>query len=610
MASIKNYERPERRKARMVNDRPSDYDPLDNSPVEPLQEARRDFFNSHLKQYTELISFFRWYPDLFLDMMRQRDPITNKPKDGVYIHFDQRVFLRCICRFTSVYGVFPRGWSKTWSEVISMFVIAILYPGITMSLTAQTRENAAKLLKDKYDEITKQYPLLKNEMLKPKISRDIFELEFVNGSKIDNLANAQSSKGTRRNRIQIEESALIDNDLFEDALKPIVEIGRMTVGSGIVNPLELNQQINFFTTSGFRGSDEWVRSVKMYRDMLDLKGEMVLGSGWMLACWMGRGSNKTQILKKKKNTGAVAFARNYEEKWVGAVDNQLVDINHLMNTRVLTQPVFENKDNSREIILGVDVARSANNSNNKTIISVVEEHHADNGLIKQLDLINMFLVSNQLTFTAQACLVKRIQRQYNAKIVIVDTNGLGSGIRDELLKPNVDLETGETYDAWDAVNGEIRSEYKDAKQLLFALNSQAKDETKKDGRINSYAIINFIDCVDGKKLRLLEEKKDNMINLNDAEEIEKFVPYEQTNALVDEISNLKLKHLTNGEVTVEKVLNKIDKDRFSSLIYALWWAMSYDNNLKTDDKDLIMAIARLNYNSFRSGRSSINKIFQ
>ena len=610
MASIKNYERPERRKARMVNDRPSDYDPLDNSPVEPLQEARRDFFNSHLKQYTELISFFRWYPDLFLDMMRQRDPITNKPKDGVYIHFDQRVFLRCICRFTSVYGVFPRGWSKTWSEVISMFVIAILYPGITMSLTAQTRENAAKLLKDKYDEITKQYPLLKNEMLKPKISRDIFELEFVNGSKIDNLANAQSSKGTRRNRIQIEESALIDNDLFEDALKPIVEIGRMTVGSGIVNPLELNQQINFFTTSGFRGSDEWVRSVKMYRDMIDLKGEMVLGSGWMLACWMGRGSNKTQILKKKKNTGAVAFARNYEEKWVGAVDNQLVDINHLMNTRVLTQPVFENKDNSREIILGVDVARSANNSNNKTIISVVEEHHADNGLIKQLDLINMFLVSNQLTFTAQACLVKRIQRQYNAKIVIVDTNGLGSGIRDELLKPNVDLETGETYEAWDAVNGEIRSEYKDAKQLLFALNSQAKDETKKDGRINSYAIINFIDCVDGKKLRLLEEKKDNMINLNDAEEIEKFVPYEQTNALVDEISNLKLKHLTNGEVTVEKVLNKIDKDRFSSLIYALWWAMSYDNNLKTDDKDLVMAIARLNYNSFRSGRSSINKIFQ
>lgn len=151
----------------------------------------------------------------------------------------------------------------------------------------------------------------------------------------------------------------------------------------------------------------------------------------------------------------------------------------MLKTRVLTEPVLDNIDNKREIILGVDVARSANNANNKTVISVVEEHHAHNGLIRQLDLINMFLVSNQLNFSAQACLVKRVQQQYNAKIVVVDTNGLGSGLRDELLKPNVDVQTGETYDAWDAVNGEIRSEYRDAKPLLFALNSQSKDETKK-----------------------------------------------------------------------------------------------------------------------------------
>lgn len=142
---------------------------------------------------------------------------------------------------------------NTWGEVISMFILAVLYPGITMSLTAQTKANAAELLKDKYDEITRQYPLLKNEMLKPRIAKDDFELTFTNGSRIDVLANAQSSKGQRRNRIQIEESALIDNYTFEDALKPIVEIGRTTQGKiGIPDPQELNQQINFFTTSGFR----------------------------------------------------------------------------------------------------------------------------------------------------------------------------------------------------------------------------------------------------------------------------------------------------------------------------------------------------------------------
>lgn len=140
---------------------------------------------------------------------------------------------------------------NTWGEVISMFIIAILYPGITMSLTAQTKANAAELLKDKYDEITRQYPLIKNEMFKPKVAKDDFEVNFVNGSRIDVLANAQQSKGQRRNRIQIEESALLDNDTFEDALKPIVEIGRTTRGKlGIVDPEELNQNISFYTTAG------------------------------------------------------------------------------------------------------------------------------------------------------------------------------------------------------------------------------------------------------------------------------------------------------------------------------------------------------------------------
>lgn len=122
-----------------------------------------------------------------------------------------------------------------------------------MAMTAQTKANATELLKDKYDEITRQYPWFKNEILKVRSAKDDFELTFVNGSRIDVLANAQTSKGQRRNRIQIEESALIDNYTFEDALKPIVEIGRTTQGKlGTTDPLEINQAISFFTTSGFR----------------------------------------------------------------------------------------------------------------------------------------------------------------------------------------------------------------------------------------------------------------------------------------------------------------------------------------------------------------------
>ena len=72
---------------------------------------------------------------------------------------------------------------------------------------------------------------------------------------------------------------------------------------------------------------------------------------------------------------------------------------------------------------------------------------------------------------------------------------------------------------------------------------------------------------------------------------------------------LKIKHLTNGEVTVERVLNKIDKDRYSSLAYAIWWAMTYDNTLEVDNKDLVMTIA--NMNRIASGNmGTLSSIFQ
>ena len=83
--------------------------------------------------------------------------------------------------------------------------------------------------------------------------------------------------------------------------------------------------------------------------MIDLKGEIVIGSGWMLACWMGRGSRKDQIFKKKKQMSSVSFARSYEEKWVGAVDNQLVDIDGkrymLVRIAFWRDLTIQNKDN-------------------------------------------------------------------------------------------------------------------------------------------------------------------------------------------------------------------------------------------------------------------------
>ena len=165
-------------------------------------------------------------------------------------------------------------WGKTYDEVLAMYLVSIFFPSIDLAMTAQTKENAANLLKDKHSELMKHFPMLENELLdKPRFSKGDAEVRFKSDSRIDNLANSQTSKGQRRKRINIEESALLNDEMFQDALKPIVEVPRYTVGKlGVVDPCELNQQINFFSTSGFRGSDEFQRSITMLNGMINLSG--------------------------------------------------------------------------------------------------------------------------------------------------------------------------------------------------------------------------------------------------------------------------------------------------------------------------------------------------
>ena len=59
------------------------------------------------------------------------------------------------------------------------------------------------LIKEKHTEIKKFFPLIASEIVKENFSKDTAEIIFSSGSKIDNLANAQSSKGLRRHRLMI-----------------------------------------------------------------------------------------------------------------------------------------------------------------------------------------------------------------------------------------------------------------------------------------------------------------------------------------------------------------------------------------------------------------------
>lgn len=507
-------------------------------------------------------------PDLFLDLIT---PETG----GIRLDLDQRVFLRALFRFLRVYGVFPRGYGKTFVEMLGLYLIAILYPDCNLSMSAQTREASAKLIKEKHNEIKKYYPLIASDIIKENLSKDTAEIVFSSGSKIDNLANTQSSKGLRRHRLNMEESALINDFVFQDALEPIPNVPRRTIGKeSTINPEELSGQIHFLTTAYFKNT-EYERNLQMLDDMANLKGYFVLGSDWQLACEYGRGETKTQILAKKEKLSPIFFATNYESRWVGSTDNCLVDVNKLMDLCILPKSELKG-DGKSEYYIGVDVARSTKTSNNQTSITIGKVKRDKTEKVKHIQIVNLVNLPNGMNFTGQAIVIKQLKQIFKAQKVIIDGNGLGVGLVDELLKSHINPINGEELIAYDTINTDHESDELDTDKCLFVINAQG---------INNDIIVNFMSCVESGILQLLKKIDQNSIDESNTDIMKNsLLPHVQTEFFIEEVANLQLKPLQSGKMTVERNSKSLDKDRYSSCSYMLYYVMTYKNKYQKEDK--------------------------
>jgi len=287
----------------------------------------------------------------------------------------------------------------------------------------------------------------------------------------------------------------------------------------------------------------------------------------------GRGSTKAQIIKKKRNTNPIFFAQNYEQEWVGCADNALIDVNKLMASRILEEPILEAQRESDEYYIGVDVARSENTNNNQSAIVVIKALRSPvNKRICDLQIVNIIGVTNKMNFKNQACMIKKLKNQYKAKMVIVDGNGLGSGLVDQLLLESYDPVTGEYLGCFDTINTDNKPENPNAEKCLFDMKAQSY-QTK----VVSY----FINVVDSGILHMLIRKQEQDFTDKEREFFDKNVlPFVNTELLFMEITNLKLKIMSGNNLSVEKVVRKIDKDKFSALSYCIFYIMEFCNKEK------------------------------
>jgi ribonucleoside-diphosphate reductase alpha chain len=566
LAGYNNFETKNKKNER---DRYDIYEPEFESPFKE-SEYNSTIITKHIQEFSELCSYLRWVPDIFWDLY--------KPESGG-MNFDlhQRVMMRLLSRFPENYFCAPRGISKTQIHIMSQYHTACCFPNITLSITASTKESAVKIWKDKHDEILRFYPSFAANIKSANFSKDSGRVEFVNGAVIDNLANSQQSKGLRRRRGGLEESALIDKDTYDDCIEPIFNMARTTM-TGIIDPEELNGAINRYSTSGYKNSDEFSKILTMSRDMNDLKGTFVFGSDWFIPVHFGR--QKKSVIDKARKSNIIRFKQNYLCDWVGVSDGALINISKLIKARVVSPPDMECPKDKRgnldlcEYVMGVDVARSSSDSNNKTSIVVLKIIRNTSGSIRQIQLHNIINPPNGLNYEEQSVIVKRVFYKYGGnldltksrvKAICIDGNTIGQGLVEKLLEDVTDFETNQEYGAWATINTDDKSKSSNAPQILYVLKAQG---------INGDIIRTFINYVESNVLKLIkpfDDIKDNLPkDLKEEDLLNIEMACTQVQLLIDEVANLKLKK-TEKSVTVEPVIKRIDKDRYSATVYALFY---------------------------------------
>lgn len=240
-----------------------------------------------------------------------------------------------------------------------------------------------------------------------------------------------------------------------------------------------------------------------------------------------------------------------------------------MELRTLSKPDLK-AHRDEEYIMSVDVARSDNTNNNQCSISILKIKRGKTGKIKNIQLVNIINVSAVINFKLQAIEIMKIKELYNAKMCVLDVNGLGVGLMDTLMTEQFDPQTDESLGCWNTTNTDDEPEIDDATDCLYALRSQTN---------NTAIIVNFMEMINAGKLQLLEKREDAGYEIHDTDFIKKEVlPFTQTDMLLEEIANLKLKTISNGKFTVEQQTKRIDKDRYSALAYGLWYIANFEDD--------------------------------
>ena len=533
------------------------------------------YLNENKGDIGGIMSIFTAYPDVYLDLI--------KPQDSSFtLFFYQRITLRALMRFKDIYVTAPRAFSKSFITILAMILQCIFIPGTKRFICAPNKTQAAQIAKEKIVEIYDRWPLLRKEIIGGEISdtpgnfgKDYVTLKFRNGSQFDVVGALDSQRGGRRHGGLIDEVRDHDETPINEVVLPLLNVSRRLPDNS-VNEKEPNQQRIFMTSAGIKTSFAYDLLLDDFEDsIIHPDSTFVFGCDYRVPVLHGL-LDRTYInkLKTSPSFSEESFAREYASLWSGSSEDAWFNFDKLQKYRKIKNPETRAKGRGTQnqfYLLSVDVGRL----NDQTVCCVFRVNINGEGQYFAT-LVNLYVLGRQAetkTFYRQAIELKRIIKRFNPREVVIDTNGLGIGFGDEMIREQVD-EFGEVYPPLGFNNDEDfqKVQPKDALCILYGIKANGPLNSKIHG--NAYTRLN------GGMVRFLikeQEAKNALLStkvgqkMTTEKRIKRLIPHEMTTKLFEEMANLRLRKTgVSMDIVLEQINPRYPKDKYSAFAYGLW----------------------------------------
>jgi hypothetical protein len=520
-----------------------------------------------------------------------------------YLHVELRLFQKIILLMmnlnTITVFIAARGIGKSYLSAIFCVCRCILYPGTKICIASGTRGQSLNVFEKINIDLKPNSPELCAEIdeRKSKINGTDAVIIFKNGSFIKVVTAGDSARGSRANILLLDEARMIKKDVIDAVLRKFLTQRRMPKYSRLSKAERLaeydkEKNMTLYLTSAY-WSDSWIyqKCVDTFKAMMvGGKKQFVCGIPYYLALQEGL-LDRTAVEDDmaESDFSEILFSMESCALFYGAGEDSFFDYATLSKARHVKYPMLPERISSilstatqiriqdkipGEIrILSADIALMSSKKNNNDASALFVNSMTPTKSGRYMRNIVYTEAFEGMRTEEQALIIRKYFDEFLCDYIVLDAQGVGSGVYDALSRDITDPDTGEIYPALSCCNNAkmaARCVNPGAKKVIWAIKANAQ--------FNSECALWLRDGFRSGRIRLLQNEYDAEELLSALKGYDKLSPpqktkillaYVNTTLLIDELVKLQHEDAGGGKVRLYERSN-MRKDRYSSLSYNYW----------------------------------------